>query len=304
MLQHRLFVIQTPLKNSLIMINCRNSLSLSKEKWKVFITTFISFTLFMASTALFAQRKNLLLESTFQDSAASMQQWYKGAPKKSAITVSKAVTHNGHPSLRFELNKTDSTIGNGKRSEISLNYERKRKVEKWFGWSVYLPKSYVFDYEPEIIAQWHDIPDADLNEKATRSPPIALNTYLGRYMLQVIWAAAPVNTNKTVDGLIYPDLGPYETGKWTNWVFHIKFSWENDGILEIWKNGVKVYSRYGPNSYNDENTPYFKLGIYKWMWMPNQDQGHSLITNRVLYISDIRIGDANATYKDVDPSQK
>ncbi|QMU29615.1 heparin lyase I family protein [Adhaeribacter radiodurans] len=77
-------------------------------------------------------------------------------------------------------------------------------------------------------------------------------------------------------------------------VYHINFSHESDGVLEVWKNGIKVINYKGPNSYNDKRLPYFKAGIYKRRWYK--------IEKRVVYVDEVRVGTKKATYKDVAPS--
>jgi hypothetical protein len=55
-----------------------------------------------------------------------------------------------------------------------------------------------------------------------------------------------------------------------------------------------VVDHRGPNSYNDEVVPYFKVGLYKRKW--------NMVSKRVLYADEVRIGNGNATYSDVAPS--
>jgi hypothetical protein len=161
-----------------------------------------------------------------------------------------------------------------------------------------LPTDFVADPMAEKIAQWHEIPDWDLGE-TWRSPPISLGIQNDHYNLQILWAAAPVNTNNTKDGEKDIDLGPVDKGKWNDFVFHIKFSYKSDGILEIYKNKVKIFSLIGPNSFNDENYPYFKVGIYKWTW--NGWASYSPESKRVLYVDEVRIGNSKSNLNEVSP---
>ena len=54
-----------------------------------------------------------------------------------------------------------------------------------------------------------------------------------------------------------------ERGAWTDWVFHVKWSYGPDGVLEVWKNSQKIVTKSGPNTFNDARGPYMKMGIYK-----------------------------------------
>jgi len=245
------------------------------------------------------QRHHLIFENTFEN-AESMSVWAnQEKPGSSSITISDSVAHSGHSSLKFILNKTDRTVTGGKRAEVTLKPEPAVKVERWVGFSVFLPASFILDPEPEIIQQWHDMPD--LAEGGVwRSPPFALTTQNGRWELAVRWSAARLTSNQTSSGRIY-DLGAYQNSVWTNWVFHIRSSWDSDGLIEVWENGKLIQTINGPNAYNDNGGNYFKLGIYKWVWMPGKDTGKSTTTSREVFYDDVRIGDEHAGYEDVAP---
>lgn len=213
-----------------------------------------------ATTTAISNTSGLLLTSTFEN-ATDFNSWSKEICRSSALTISSDVARKGKTSARFEFVKSDVTNYNGfVRAEIRQNSQT--DADQWYGFSNYLPSDFVKDPLAEKIAQWHEIPDFDKGE-TWRSPPISLGIENGRYTLTVLWAAAAVNTNDTKDGEKDVDLGPVDLAKWNDWVFHIKFSYKSDGVLEIWKNKVKVYTLYGPNSFNDEFYPYFKIGIYK-----------------------------------------
>ena len=240
---------------------------------------------------------SLLLTSAFE-STTDFNNWSKEICRPTALTISSDVARKGKTSARFEFTKSDVINYNGfMRAEIRQNSQA--EAEQWFGFSNYLPADFVTDPLAEKIAQWHEVPDFDKGEN-WRSPPISLGIENGRYYVQILWAAAEVNTNDTKDGEKKVDLGPVDKAKWNDWVFHIKFSYKSDGILEIWKNKVKIFSLYGPNSFNDVYYPYFKIGIYKWGW--NGWASYSPESKRVLYYDEVRIGNKSANLDTVSPN--
>ncbi|HEY4109096.1 heparin lyase I family protein [Puia sp.] len=241
--------------------------------------------------------QNLTLYSAFE-STADFSKWSEEICRPTALTISSEIpARKGKTSARFEFAKSDVTSYNGYvRAEI--HQDSPPDAENWYGFSSYLPTDFVKDPMAEKIAQWHEIPDWDLGEN-WRSPPISLGIQNDRYTLQILWAAAKVNTNDTKDGEKDIDLGPVDKGKWNDFVFHIKFSYKSDGILEIYKNKVKIFSLYGPNSFNDENYPYFKVGIYKWTW--NGWASYSPESKRVLYVDEVRIGNSKSNLNEVSP---
>lgn len=246
-----------------------------------------------------AQRNHLITESDFENKLLGAG-WDTETCCSYSLQHSDSVARAGSYSARIELRRTDPLVANGVRSEIRFTKEPMLKVERWYAFSVFLPSNHIPDPEPEIIAQWHDIPDFDRGE-TWRSPPIALFSENGKWRLHILWATDTVNTNQTRSGEKFVELGAYETANWTDWVFHIRFSWENEGFIDVYKDGVLINSIKGPNAYNDKHGTYFKMGVYKWMWMPKNDRGQSVVKQRVVFYDEVRIGDEKASYIDVAP---
>lgn len=239
---------------------------------------------------------NLLLESTFED-ASGFDEWTKEICRPEALSITSQVARKGKAAARFEFTKADVTEYKGYvRAEIRRESEVEN--ERWYGFSNYLPGDFVPDPLAENIAQWHDVPDWDLGE-SWRSPPISLGIENDHYYVKILWASATVNTNNTKDGEKKIDLGHVDKDKWNDWVFHIRFSYQSDGLVEIWKNKQKKFSLQGPNSFNDKHYPYFKIGIYKWGWKGWAD--YSPEDKRVLFYDEVRIGNQHSNLEEVSP---
>ena len=193
-----------------------------------------------------AQRSHLLVKDSFEGMNARGAWQRVEAGKTTAIRRSDSVARNGRYSMRVELNKNDPMAGGSKRAEMVFTSEKTPNVERWYKFSIFLPKDYSIDPVHEILAQWHEIPDRDLGED-WRTPPISLQIARGVWQASIKWATAQLNTNKTISGKIDTSLGNIEMGVWTDWIFHIRFSYTNTGLLQIWKNGKQVLNYYGPN---------------------------------------------------------
>jgi hypothetical protein len=140
-------------------------------------------------------------------------------------------------------------------------------TDYWYGWSIYLPTTHSATEVHEIVAQFHALRDSELAEEP-RNPPLLFATRRGHWIIESRFDSNQF-TQKGPDGkFIYSgfkrwDIGEYETGVWTDFVAHIKWTHENDdGIIEIWMNGEKIIEAHGPNTYNDKLYPYFKMGLY------------------------------------------
>jgi len=232
----------------------------------------------------------------------SLKGWGKELGRDYSATVVKKPTRAGKYAVRFKLHKDDPIVANSRRAELTLKKEPGGKVERWYGFSIFLPKDYKRDPTPEIVTQWHASPDLDDGE-VWRSPPLAVLTRDGQWQVNWRWDADRIMKRSRPDGSKSENLGKYKTGTWTDWVFHVKWSWESDGLLEAWKNGKKVIRYEGPIGYNDKRGVYFKTGIYKWVWKRALERDRSTTTKRITYVDEIRIGSEKAAYRDVAPAE-
>lgn len=181
----------------------------------------------------------------------------------------------------------------------------------WYGFSVFLPNDYLKDGTWEIVAQWHGVPDGyptfDPGEEYWRNPLGFLETtdsiwtYGHKYSAQA--NQGPLGS-VTYDGSNKWNFGYVETGVWVDWVIHYKYSYLSDGITQIWKDGKLVLDYRGPNCYNDEVGPYFKMGLYKgWNNWENDEWRVDNVDNRTLYHDQLRVAFGENGYSVVDPSQ-
>jgi len=183
----------------------------------------------------------------------------------------------------------------GPKAEIGKEY--------WYGFSIFLPEDYQPDAIWEIVAQWHAVPDFDAGEK-WRNPIMALSTTKGRWSWVSRWDAKRntfASGKRQYGGTQNYDLGRYRKGVWTDWVIHILWSYESNGLLRVWKDGEIVIDQKGPNAFNDEHGPFFKMGLYKGWHDPNRPSAP--VSRRLLYHDEFRMGGAEAGYDDVAPGR-
>lgn len=225
--------------------------------------------------------------------------WKEELCCKHSAQIVNSPTRAGKHAVKFTLKKGDPEVARKPRAEL-----RKGTVpansERWYGFSNYLPKDWVNDPSYEITAQFPSKPDSSLEDG--RSPALTLAVYEDKWRVSNRWDPKQITKNRNPrpeGGSKGWSLGEIEKGKWTDWVFHVKWSSQSDGLLEVWKDGKLVVRKTGPNTYNDKRGPYLKLGIYKPQWEDKPELSRA--TKRVIYFDEVRIGDASASYKDVVP---
>lgn len=206
----------------------------------------------------------------------------------------------GHKAVQFAVPRAPNSF----RSEISLPHEPGFQ-ERWYGERIYVPKDWVFDPSRavDIVMQWHAIPG---NWRAT-FPNMEISIGNTNWFVRQSFGNAqtkPTRSNLKLDEAV-------QRGVWVSWVIHAKWSPNDDGILQIWKDGKLVVDRKGPNVYSTigvEYTPYLKTGIYRPEWHLKDDKALAafekdkpVVTNKVIFATDVKIGNERARYEDVAP---
>jgi len=245
-------------------------------------------------------RSNLLIESTFDD--GSLGTWKQETSAPHSLQLVSSLTDPTNQVAKFELRKDDPEVGLGRRSEVRASSDPIGS-ERWYAFRVMLEPGYQNDpTSSEIVAQWHDVPDRNLGENY-RNPPLSLVVRNGNWRVRSRWDSKPLTVDNTPEGSAIVWEGAYQSGVWTDWVFHVKWSSGTDGLVEVWKDGAKVGTQQGPSTYNDQIGPYFKYGMYKSDWNSSVNPTPSIITTpRISYFDEVRVGDAGATYEDVAPT--
>jgi hypothetical protein len=197
------------------------------------------------------------------------------------ITLSKDKHYAGYQSARFELRDTDPMNNSGTRAEIT--FPTTTNLNRWYSYALLFDSAnYKKDASDEVITQWH--------QGGGKTPALCLRTKNDRLYLRIM-------------GSIWVDLGLLDKGKWHAYVMHVKHSSGSDGLVEIWRDGVKILSRTGQNMYRvtgDLKNPNLKLGIYKSAWNNSQT---TATNKRVLYFDEIKIGNEKATLKEMAPAR-
>ena len=208
----------------------------------------------------------------------------KQAATSYGITASTEQVFNGTKSVRFELRDTDPESHSGTRAEIATPNATTNDL--WYSYALYIPAAqYKPEADDEIITQWHG--------GGSATPALCVRTKSDHMYLRIM-------------GDTWVDLGAIDHDKWHAYVYHMKHSSGSDGLIQIWRDGVKIMDRSGQNMYSlslgsDYHLPQWKVGVYKSDWNDSKTTSTNL---RVLYMDDIKYGNGTATYELMAPSGK
>ncbi|KIC94305.1 PKD domain-containing protein [Flavihumibacter solisilvae] len=257
----------------------------------------IAFAVLMGSGIIAKAQTGVVLQSSFESSnlLTGGFQVKEGCCSYS-MTQSTAQKRSGSSSMRVELRKSDPDAQyGGKRAELTHNNSSSQSGInanlRWWKFSAFLPKaSYSVDQVPEAIVQWHD-----KNPNTSTSPPLSLQVVNGRWTINIRYSLTNYTTNPNYVDKVY-DMGAVAYDTWNDWVFYYDPQYTSNGRVKAWHNGKLVMDYTGPCHINGSWFPYFKVGIYKWIWSGGNYQGKlSTSTLRAFYIDDVKIADKTAT---------
>ena len=231
-------------------------------------------------------------EAEEENPSAEITGWSQQGANAPSITVSSEQARHGNKSVKCSFNYSEWNANN-LRAEIWSNYpgvgELTLNKDWWVEMSEFIPTTWQNDLasNAEIIWQFHGA----TNGPAGGSPP--LSAYV---MGDTVYISLQTSSTPSASG-VQQLLGsfPIVKGAWMDWVIQVNFSY-TDGLIRIWKNGNIIVNYSGSTLYQtigqtNENGPYFKAGIYKWFWGNSATQ----VSNRTLYIDDIKVGTAMMT---------
>lgn len=154
------------------------------------------------------------------------------------------------------------------RTELGTD-PRYSPKEVFAKFSLFFPSDYILDQDNiESIVQFQSFPNEG---NQFRSAPLFLGVFNDNFVIDIRTEAG------FADRI---DLGVIEKDVWHDFIMHVKWSPDSDGLLEVWHQGNKVANSMGANCYEDLLNPYFKVGIYKF---------NNTTVNRVIFVDEVTL---------------
>ena len=189
----------------------------------------------------------------------------------------KTISLTEDNNLKFCLKKENHE----KRCEISVNTFSKAPWFNDVSYSFRLTEDALKEQYHYALMQIHVFPDKKLGEE-WRCPPITMDMTADHLSIHNRWdqeklsktygynCAEPGSSIKTRSLFSQDGIA---TDTWYPVSLSSRFSYKDDGILNLKFGDQPAEEFTGPNSYNDDRIPFLKLGIYKpTTWVGDQKQ--------------------------------
>lgn len=183
-----------------------------------------------------------------------------------AAVVVDAPNWHSKNAVRFEINFYDPLVKGSHRSEFRLKATEFHRLYE-YGLKIFVPLDWQPDGNEIAVMQMHNVPDNWKGEWGL-SPPLELSLLNNTWVLRTTRGRTPTWFNRKGD--IHHDVAwsePFERGKWTSWTVRTKWSLDDDGIIEVEKDGNLILQRHGANCYDNLLAPYLKFGVYAPTWI-------------------------------------
>jgi hypothetical protein len=259
-----------------------------------------------------------MLSATISDDAAAKVLFYNSGTNAStgwsgsnldppgSLATDTNIKFRGTGSLRARVAFDGSYRGRYHAMRTKKNVGFKAGATRWLGFALYVDSSNGFTGQSawplQLIAPFGnnigslptvslEVQGYGLGSTAGTTRRLVLTRRFGKIGDQKPFPAVATTVN-----------GNLQTGRWYNIVMKLKISGGADGRMEIWIDGDKAGDIAGPNYISGSTVELAgDFGLYATDWY--QDTVTTAASPRTLYLDEIRIGDSNSSYAEVDPAQ-
>lgn len=216
------------------------------------------------------------------------------------ILIQSTYTLVGNNSCKFTVSPTSIPASGGNRAELTFDQNAIQDDISWYEYSFYVPANYqdvILNDENgtvnwQILGQWRQQPvwtdgeDWDSFTGEDAQSPIAVyynyfstsdSNYLNILQSPLANSIHGFDSQWNEVSTISIDykgipiaIGKINKGEWINLKFNIKWSENNDGYIQVWKNGQELTNGkvFGSNMLN-KASHYFKFGLYRNPLIPH-----------------------------------
>lgn len=220
-------------------------------------------------------------------------EWNMARPLNEQFEIVTDIVRDGNYAAKMTVHDGDEfmhTGGERVQLERPDAYNEGEGDEYWYSWSTYFPSNWQnLTHAPDdwmVIADWHASNNVDFGNVCQ---PLQIEVDGNNRLIATMLSGDVTGYNcfngagtaNYYDQVIVDSLN---LGKWNDFVIHVKWTVEDDGIVEIWHKTdnedsfTKVFEKTGVptrqyvNTKSNADTPYFILAHYR-----SEEQAHTSV---------------------------
>lgn len=186
--------------------------------------------------------------------SGTLEGWELEEPAPGRIQVVDDPVRQGEHAVRFELQPGDRVYGSLELSQLLYRGGEDAGQEWWWAWSTLIPD----DMPPQsgwcVYAEWHQTGLPDVEQGPA---PINFDCTDGKFTLIVRGGDEPDWEERRFE---LPDLAD---GKWHDYLFHVRWSPDPDGLVALWIDGEEVVPETRLRTSYRNQQLYLKIGPYR-----------------------------------------
>jgi hypothetical protein len=205
-----------------------------------------------------------------------------GLYEPGAVVVTTDRARSGARSARITVKEGDvERLGDDgqkvERAELDSGHYPFLDRDIWYGYSFLLPQDFPIVNNRLVIAQCKQ-------SDVEGSPLIGQRFRAGYHYLTI----RPPGASGNDDIRPLPEI---RLGRWVDMVYHLRYSYGDDGRIEVWMDGVRVVDYTGPTaSKSAADRFYHKVGLYRDRWKQPM----------TMYVDNYTLGES---FEAVDPAR-
>jgi Polysaccharide lyase len=189
----------------------------------------------------------------------------QSAAKPYSIRTDADLQDGGQDTLRFELRAgdtwVDQTFSRTFRAEVTSDEFPPAGAMKWYAFRVLFPTDFPMEQNRLVFAQWKERGGF---LALGLSPSLSFRFVDGKFSVRLRHCADEVI--RDADAVTEIDLFKtknFPLGQWQDFVVQAKWSYQDDGFVNVWWNGRQIIKYSGPVGYDQEFAPKLKFGLYR-----------------------------------------
>lgn len=193
--------------------------------------------------------------------SGNFRQWTNTHARPHRLSIVRRPRTQGPYAARFVVRSRDSPIGSGERSEVLFQSREHAGITSWWKWSTRFPRRFrPIKGSMNVFTDWH-------HTGPTCPVPVAFRVNAwekpAHIELKVAGGSFNPTTCNTSGGRLF-NLGRLRRGRWTTFVFHVRWSPDRSkGFVEVWRNGRKVVRFTRMATIYAGYSVYVKQGYYR-----------------------------------------